>query len=114
MIFEKIKTEGLAHLSYIIGDGMEAVVIDPRRDCQVYIDIASAHGMRIRRIFETHRNEDFVVGSLDLAGKTGLKWTMVEAKNDSIKAARTKPSYILPMVQVRCVLLSLPRANFPP
>ena len=73
MIFEKIKTEGLADLSYMIGDGMEAVVIDPRRDCQVYIDIASAHGMRIRRVFGTHRNEDFVVGSLDLAGKTGAK-----------------------------------------
>ncbi len=28
-VFEKIKSEGIAHLSYILGDGMEAVVIDP-------------------------------------------------------------------------------------
>lgn len=71
MILEKIKTEGLAHLSYFVGDSMECVIIDPRRDCQVYIDIAVKHGMRISRIFETHRNEDFVVGSQELSERTG-------------------------------------------
>ncbi len=71
MFLEKIKSEGIAHLSYIIGDGSEAAVIDPRRDCQIYIDTAAARGMRITRIFETHRNEDYVIGSQDLASKTG-------------------------------------------
>ncbi|HKJ64059.1 MAG TPA: MBL fold metallo-hydrolase, partial [Desulfopila sp.] len=71
MFLEKIKSEGIAHLSYIIGDGSEAAVIDPRRDCQIYIDTAAARGMSITRIFETHRNEDYVTGSQDLARKTG-------------------------------------------
>ncbi len=71
MFLEKIKSEGIAHLSYILGDGSEAAVIDPRRDCQIYIDTAAANGMRITRIFETHRNEDYVIGSQDLARKTG-------------------------------------------
>ncbi len=71
MFLQKIKSEGIAHLSYILGDGLEAVVVDPRRDYQVYIDIAARQGVRISRIFETHRNEDYVVGSEDLARRTG-------------------------------------------
>jgi hydroxyacylglutathione hydrolase len=71
MFLEKIKSPGIAHLSYILGDGNEAVVIDPRRDCDVYCDIASHEGVNIKHIFETHRNEDYVIGSLDLARKTG-------------------------------------------
>ena len=71
MFLEKIKSEGIAHLSYILGDGLEAIVIDPRRDCQVYTEIAARHGVRISRIFETHRNEDYVIGSQDLARRTG-------------------------------------------
>ncbi|MCF7837754.1 MAG: MBL fold metallo-hydrolase [Candidatus Marinimicrobia bacterium] len=71
MFIEKIKSEGLAHLSYIVGDGDEAVVVDPRRDCEVYIKIAQREGVRITHIFETHRNEDYVIGSCDLARRTG-------------------------------------------
>ncbi len=66
MKFERIKSEGLAHLSYFIGSDDEAIVIDPRRDCQVYVDLARREGMNIKYIFETHRNEDYVIGSLEL------------------------------------------------
>lgn len=66
MIFERIKSEGLAHLSYFVGSGDEAIVIDPRRDCQIYFDLARREGMKIKYIFETHRNEDYVIGSLEL------------------------------------------------
>jgi hydroxyacylglutathione hydrolase len=71
MIFERIKSEGIAHNSYFVGDDGEAVVIDPRRDCQVYIDLAQQHEMRIRYVFETHRNEDYVIGSRNLQELTG-------------------------------------------
>ncbi|MGA6926625.1 MAG: MBL fold metallo-hydrolase [Desulfosarcina sp.] len=73
MFLEKVKSEGLAHLSYILGHQGQAAVIDPRRDCQIYIDIAHRHGARITHIFETHRNEDYVVGSTDLARRTGAE-----------------------------------------
>lgn len=66
MKFERIKSEGLAHLSYFIGSENEAIVIDPRRDCQIYVDLARREGMNIKYIFETHRNEDYVIGSLEL------------------------------------------------
>jgi len=73
MIFRKIRSEGLSHNSYFIADGISAAVIDPRRDCQEYLDIASASGSRITHIFETHRNEDYVSGALELSGRTGAE-----------------------------------------
>lgn len=73
MLFERIESEGLAHYSYLIGDGNEAVVIDPRRDCQTYIERTVKKGFQITDILETHRNEDYVVGSLELADRTDAK-----------------------------------------
>jgi hydroxyacylglutathione hydrolase len=73
MFLEKVKSDGLSHLSYIIGDGGTAAVIDPRRDCQVYLDLAYQNGAQIKYIFETHRNEDYVIGSLELATMTGAE-----------------------------------------
>ena len=73
MIFERIKSAGTAHNSYLIGSGSDAAVIDPRRDCQIYIDSAQQKGLRIKQIFETHRNEDYVIGSIELANITGAE-----------------------------------------
>jgi hydroxyacylglutathione hydrolase len=73
LIFEKIKSSGLAHLSYFIGSKGEAAVIDPRRDCDAYLKISEKEEMRIKYIFETHRNEDYVSGSVELASKCGAR-----------------------------------------
>lgn len=70
MIFEKVVSAGLAHNSYLVGSGGEAAVIDPRRDIDVYLGLARAHDLRITHAFETHRNEDYVIGSLELARAT--------------------------------------------
>ena len=73
MFLEKIKSQGLSHLSYILGDKGMAAVIDPRRDCEIYLKIAGRHGCRISHIFETHRNEDYVIGSKELSTLTGAQ-----------------------------------------
>ena len=80
MLFERIITPGLAQYSYLIGDGVEAVVIDPRRDCEVYIEKALVADMRIAHILETHRHEDFAVGSLELAARTGAQLWHADAQ----------------------------------
>lgn len=71
MFVEPVKSAGLAHLSYVVGHDGQAVVIDPRRDCEIYLEIAEKYGVAITRIFETHRNEDYVIGSRELARLTG-------------------------------------------
>jgi hydroxyacylglutathione hydrolase len=48
MIFKRIKSEGLAHNSYFVGSKDEAVVIDPRRDCDVYIEMAQREEVKIK------------------------------------------------------------------
>ena len=73
MFLERIVSEGLAHFSYLMGSEAKAFVVDPRRDCQVYVDLAKREGMRITHIFETHRNEDYAIGSQDLVQLTGAK-----------------------------------------
>ncbi|MCW8195598.1 MBL fold metallo-hydrolase [Proteobacteria bacterium 005FR1] len=73
MFVDKVQTEGLAHFSYVVGDGTTAAVIDPRRDCAVYIDVARKRGAQITHILETHSNEDFVSGAVNLAEATGAK-----------------------------------------
>jgi hydroxyacylglutathione hydrolase len=71
MFLETVKTEGLAHLSYVFGAGGTAAVVDPRRDCDVYVEIARGRGTKIAHIFETHRNEDLVSGAARLSRMTG-------------------------------------------
>jgi len=73
MIFERVKSEGIAHISYFVGSNSEAVVVDPRRDCQIYIDLARREEMKIKYVFETHRNEDYAIGSLELGHFTEAK-----------------------------------------
>jgi hydroxyacylglutathione hydrolase len=73
VLFERIESRGISHYSYLVGDGNEALVIDPRRDCDLYVELAQHAGMRIAHILETHRNEDYVVGSLELATRTGAE-----------------------------------------
>jgi hydroxyacylglutathione hydrolase len=73
MNFQRIKSEGLAHNSYYLGSGSEAVVVDPRRDGQIYVDLAQGQGQKIRHILETHRNEDYVIGSVELSNMTGAE-----------------------------------------
>jgi hydroxyacylglutathione hydrolase len=82
MLFERIESEGLAHYSYLIGDGGEAVVIDPRRDCTVYVDRAARAGYRILHVLETHRNEDYLIGSVGLAARTGAEVYHADAQWD--------------------------------
>lgn len=64
-----IKSEGLAALSYFVRSGNQAMVVDPRRDVDVYLELSKEMDVTISHIFETHRNEDYVVGSIELQSR---------------------------------------------
>jgi hydroxyacylglutathione hydrolase len=82
--FEHLLTPGIAQLSYLIGDSStgEAAVIDPRPDCDVYIDMAREAGVSITHIFETHIHADFLSGARELAArvKTAKIYCSVESQ----------------------------------
>ena len=73
MIFEQFYLECLSHASYLIGDTStgRAVVVDPQRDVQQYLDSAKSHGLKIELVLETHFHADFLSGHLELAKATG-------------------------------------------
>ncbi|HXI74215.1 MAG TPA: MBL fold metallo-hydrolase, partial [Pyrinomonadaceae bacterium] len=71
LVFKTIQTEGIAELSYLVGDDDEGVaaVFDPRADCDVYIESARDAGVIITHIFETHIHADLVSGSRELCAR---------------------------------------------
>jgi len=71
MHFRQFYVGCLAHASYLIGDGGEAVVVDPSRDVEMYLEEAKEHGLTIRWVLETHLHADFVSGHRELADRTG-------------------------------------------
>ena len=60
LIFECIQTDGIAELSYLIGDDSKGVaaVFDPRPDVECYIQLAREKRVSITHIFETHIHAD--------------------------------------------------------
>ncbi len=71
MYFEQFYLGCLAHASYMLGSEGEAVVVDPQRDVEIYLEAAQKQDLRIRHIFETHLHADFVSGHRELAARTG-------------------------------------------
>ncbi|MFW9956557.1 MAG: rhodanese-like domain-containing protein [Candidatus Odinarchaeota archaeon] len=61
-----IRSEGISALSYFVSSEQQGIVIDPRRDASIYNELALREDVEILYIFETHRNEDYVIGSLEL------------------------------------------------
>ncbi len=71
MYFEQFYLGCLAHASYLFGSEGEAVVVDPQRDIEIYLEAAQKQQLQIRYIFETHLHADFVSGHKELAARTG-------------------------------------------
>jgi glyoxylase-like metal-dependent hydrolase (beta-lactamase superfamily II) len=73
MYFKQFYLGCLAQASYMIGSDGEAVVVDPRRDVDEYLNEARTQGLAIRYVVETHLHADFVSGHRELAEKTGAQ-----------------------------------------
>src|SRR5690606_35669712 len=69
----KFHSPGIAHISWLLADGGEAAVVDPRSDLDDYLATERRLGVQIRYVIETHRQEDFVLGSRGLRELTGAK-----------------------------------------
>ena len=69
----QVRRTGKGCLSYLIGVGEEAVVIDASLDPQVYLDLAGRHGWQITHVLETHIHADHLSRSRQLAGRTGAR-----------------------------------------
>jgi hydroxyacylglutathione hydrolase len=71
MFIQQLYTNCLSEAAYYIESNGIAAVIDPLRDIDEYLQLASSRNATIKYIFETHFHADFVSGHLDLAAATG-------------------------------------------
>ncbi len=64
--------EGLGNSSYLVqvADN-EALLVDPDRSTERYLDAARSAGWKIASVFETHLHADFVSGGREIANATG-------------------------------------------
>lgn len=71
MILDLVQTEGIAELSYLLGDDKTgaAAVIDPRPDVEIYVELARKREVAITHVFETHIHADLVSGACELADR---------------------------------------------
>ena len=73
MIFKQYYLACLSQASYLIGDERThvAVVVDPKRDVDEYVEDARRSGLAIEHVILTHFHADFVAGHLELQKRTG-------------------------------------------
>jgi hydroxyacylglutathione hydrolase len=71
MFFRQVLHEDLGCASYVIADGGQAAVIDPKWEIEDYLALAEEHGFEIVHILETHNHADHVSGKGRLAKATG-------------------------------------------
>lgn len=69
MFFRQIVDEKLAQYAYLIGCQAtgEAIVIDPERDIDRYIDLADKEGLVIVAVADTHIHADYLTGMREFA-----------------------------------------------
>lgn len=75
MLFRYFYDKALAHASYMVGCQKtdEAIIIDPGRDVEQYIEAAAKEGMNIVGVADTHIHADYVSGARELADRIGAK-----------------------------------------
>jgi hydroxyacylglutathione hydrolase len=75
MVFRQYYLGCLAQASYLVGDegSGRAVVVDPRRDVDVYLEEAQRLGLTIDEVILTHIHADFVAGHLELRERHGCR-----------------------------------------
>ncbi len=94
MKVEQIYTGCIAHAAYYLENNGEAVIFDPLREVQPYIDRANKDHAKIKYVFETHFHADFVSGHLDLMKNAGAEIVFGPTAKPAYKATIAEDNQI--------------------
>jgi len=108
MKIEQLYTGCLAQGAYYIESNGEAVIIDPLRETQPYIDKLEEAGVKLKYILETHFHADFVSGHIDLAEKTGATIVYGPGAKTSYDILEAKDNQELKVGDITIVVLHTP------
>ena len=116
MFFRQIFDSSLAQYAYLIGcqRTREAVVIDPERDVDRYLEAAAAEGLRLAAATETHIHADFLSGARELAergltvylsdeGGDGWKYGWAQSGGYDVRLLRDGDSFSVGNVELKAV-----------
>ena len=97
MKFRQIADERLAQYAYLVGcqRTKEALLVDPERDVDRYLEIARQENLKITAVTETHIHADFVSGARELVardpsvrlflpGEGGEEWSYAWPDRDGV------------------------------
>lgn len=108
MKVEQIYTKCLAEAAYYIESAGEAVIIDPLREIDPYIEKAREDNASIKYILETHFHADFVSGHVDLAKKTGATIVYGPTANADFDLKVAEDGEILEVGDIKIKVLHTP------
>jgi hydroxyacylglutathione hydrolase len=110
MILKQIYLGCLSQASYLIGDESTgtAVIVDPRRDVDAYVEEAKTLGLAIKHVFLTHFHADFISGHLELREKTGADIRMGSVANPEFPVVSMANGDVLEMGKVKLEVLETP------
>ena len=103
MFIKQLYTSCLSEAAYYIESNGEAAIIDPLRDIDVYLELATERKAKIKYIFETHFHADFVSGHIDLSKATGAEivYGPGTTTNFPIYVARDEELFQLGALQIK-------------
>jgi hydroxyacylglutathione hydrolase len=115
MLLKYFHDKRLAQTSYLLGstETGHAMIIDPMRTIEPYLNAAAEHGLRITHITETHIHADYASGARELAAATGAKlylsdmgdadWKYQFAKADGATLLRDGDHWLVGNIKVEVI-----------
>ncbi|WP_278552972.1 MBL fold metallo-hydrolase [Elizabethkingia bruuniana] len=108
MKVEQIYTGCLAQGAYYIVSQGEAVIIDPLREVQPYLDKLQQDKAKLKYILETHFHADFVSGHVDLSEKTGAAIVYGPTAKPEFEAIIAKDEEVFEIGNIKIKVLHTP------
>lgn len=107
---QQYQIPGLGHLSTLLVDDATstAVVVDPRRDVDVYLGAAQRDDLRISHVIETHLHNDYVSGGRDLAALTGATHVIGAGAELRYEARGVRGGETIDVGELRLTVLDTP------
>ncbi|MEO6668387.1 MAG: MBL fold metallo-hydrolase [Ferruginibacter sp.] len=108
MFIKQLYTNCLSEAAYYIESEGEAIIIDPLRDIESYLEMAKERNASIKYIFETHFHADFVSGHLDLSKQTGAPIIFGPGAKTNFKIHNAKDGEIFKLGKISFEVLHTP------
>jgi glyoxylase-like metal-dependent hydrolase (beta-lactamase superfamily II) len=104
----QVRRTGKGCLSYLVGSGREAAVIDAALDPSLYLELAERAGWRITDVLDTHVHADHLSRSRALAERSGATLRLPDQRRVSFPFTPIREGDVVAIGAARLAALHLP------